>query len=396
MIKADLFLLKYGEIALKGLNKPIFERKLVSNVCSRLSRVGRFGVRAAQSTIYVEPLETVDMEETLDILKKIFGVVNICPAVRCEKNLDSIAKTAAECLKGQDLSGKTFKVESKREDKTFPLNSPALSAEIGGRILDEFPKLRVDVHNPDILVQIEIRRDAFVYTDKVKGAGGMPIGTSGGATLLLSGGIDSPVAGYMIAKRGVTLDAVHFHSHPYTSDRAKQKVLDLANIMSNYCGNIRVHVIPFTDIQLLLIEKCPKVLLTVLMRRMMMRIAEKISVKSGALALITGESIGQVASQTMESLCATDSVTSCPVFRPLIGMDKEEIVEISKHIGTYETSILPFEDCCTIFVPKHPKTKPSLSELEEAEALIPEVWDMLDAAVENEEVVIAGKAQKTE
>ncbi len=396
MIKADLFLLKYGEIALKGLNKPAFERKLVSNVCSRLSRAGRFGVRAAQSTIYVEPLEAVDMDETLNILKKVFGVVNICPAVRCEKNLDSIAKTAAMCLKEQDLSGKTFKVESKREDKTFPLNSPALSAEIGGRILDAFPQLKVDVHNPDILVQIEIRRDAFVYTDKVKGAGGMPIGTSGAATLLLSGGIDSPAAGYMIAKRGVTLEAVHFHSHPYTSDRAKQKVLDLANIMSDYCGNIRVHVIPFTDIQLLLIEKCPKVLLTVLMRRMMMRIAERISVKCGSRALITGESIGQVASQTMESLCATDSVVSCPVFRPLIGMDKEEIVEISKHIGTYETSILPFEDCCTIFVPKHPKTKPSLSELEEAENLIPEIWDMLDAAVENEEVVIAGKSQKSE
>ncbi len=389
-MKADLFLLKYGEIALKGLNKPIFERRLLSNLDSRLAKIGRFSIKAAQSTIYVEPLETVDTDETLNELKKVFGIVNICPAVRCGKELKAIEDTAITCLEEEETEGKTFKVEAKREDKSFPLNSPQLSAEIGARILDRMPGLRVDVHNPDILVQIEIRKDAFVYTKKIKGAGGMPVGTNGRATLLLSGGIDSPVAGYMIAKRGVTLDAVHFHSHPYTSDRAKQKVLDLAKIMTQYCGAINVHVIPFTDIQLEIIDKCPKSLLTVIMRRMMMRIAERIAEKTGGQALITGESIGQVASQTMESLAATNSVVSRPVFRPCIGMDKEEIVNISKKIETYETSILPFEDCCTIFVPKHPKTKPSIEELSEAEKLMPNFEELLDRAIENEEVVSLG------
>jgi len=261
---------------------------------------------------------------------------------------------------------------------------------MGGRIVSHYPRLKVDVHNPDILVQVEIRKDAYVYMKKIKGAGGMPIGTNGKATILLSGGIDSPVAGYMIAKRGVRLEAVHFHSHPYTSDRAKEKVIELAKIMTEYCGNMRVHVIPFTDIQLEIIDKCPKILLTVIMRRMMMRIAEMIAEKTRGQALITGESIGQVASQTMESLNATNSVVSMPVFRPLIGMDKEEIVKISKEIGTYETSILPFEDCCTIFVPKHPKTKPTIEELIEAEKLLPEFEKMLEAAVNNEEVIQVG------
>ena len=386
-MKADLFLLKYGEIALKGLNKPIFERRLLSNLNLRLAKIGKFSVKAAQSTIYVEPLETVDTEETLNELKKVFGIVNICPAIRCDKELKAIEDTAIECLYEEETEGKTFKVEAKREDKSFPLNSPQLSAEIGARILDRMPELKVDVHNPDILVQIEIRKDAFVYTKKIKGAGGMPVGTNGRATLLLSGGIDSPVAGYMIAKRGVTLDAVHFHSHPYTSDRAKQKVLDLAKIMTKYCGAINVHIIPFTDIQLEIIDKCPKVLLTVIMRRMMMRIADRIAQRTGGQALITGESIGQVASQTMESLAATNSVASRPVFRPCIGMDKEEIVNISKKIETYETSILPFEDCCTIFVPKHPKTKPSIEELSEAEKLMPNFEELLVRAIENEEIV---------
>ncbi len=390
-MKTDLFLLKYGEIALKGLNKPIFEKKLLDNIKKRLKKIGDFDVFAAQSTIYVEPKGEVDTDEVLAELKKVFGVANICPAVRCEKDPDAIEKTAVACLEEEDTKGKTFKVEAKREDKSFPLNSPQLSAEIGGRILSHMPHLKVDVHNPDILVQIEIRKDAYVYTKKIKGAGGMPVGTNGKGVILLSGGIDSPVAGYMIAKRGVTLEAVHFHSHPYTSDRAKQKVIDLAEIMSRYCGTIKVHVIPFTDIQLELIDKCPKVLLTVLMRRMMMRIAEMVADKTKGQALITGESIGQVASQTMESLNATNSVVSLPVFRPLIGMDKEEIVRISKEINTYETSILPFEDCCTIFVPKHPKTKPTLAELEEAEKLFPEFEKMLIEAVENEEIIKVGE-----
>ncbi len=386
-MKTDLFLLKYGEIALKGLNKPIFERRLLDNIKARLGKIGKFHAYSMQSTIYVEPLEAVDTEETLSVLKKVFGVANICPASRCEKSLDAIENMAVSMLSEQETVGKTFKVEAKREDKSFPLNSPQLSAEIGGRILSHMPHLKVDVHNPDIMVQIEIRKDAYVYTRKIKGAGGMPVGTNGKATILLSGGIDSPVAGYMIAKRGVRLEAVHFHSHPYTSDRAKQKVIDLAQIMSRYCGKMNVHVIPFTDIQLEIIDKCPKVLLTVIMRRMMMRIAEMVAERTGGQALITGESIGQVASQTMESLMATDSVVRRPVFRPLIGMDKEEIVRISKEIETYETSILPFEDCCTIFVPKHPKTKPTIEELTEAEKLLENYEDMLRAAVENEEVI---------
>ena len=390
-MKTDLFLLKYGELALKGLNKPVFEKKLLDNIKARLKKIGSFNVFAAQSTIYVEPQGEADMEETLTSLKKVFGIANICPAVRCAKTLDDIEKTAVECLKEEDLKGKTFKVEAKREDKSFPLNSPQLAAEIGGRILSHYPYLKVDVHNPDILVQVEIRKDAYVYMKKIKGAGGMPIGTNGKATILLSGGIDSPVAGYMIAKRGVRLEAVHFHSHPYTSDRAKEKVIDLARIMTEYCGNMRVHVIPFTDIQLEIIDKCPKILLTVIMRRMMMRIAEMVAEKTRGQALITGESIGQVASQTMESLNATNSVVSLPVFRPLIGMDKEEIVKISKEIGTYETSILPFEDCCTIFVPKHPKTKPTIEELLEAEKLLPEFEKMLEDAVNNEEVIQVGE-----
>ena len=390
-MKTDLFLLKYGELALKGLNKPVFEKKLLDNIKARLKKIGSFNVFAAQSTIYVEPQGEADMEETLASLKKVFGIANICPAVRCAKTLDDIEKTAVECLKEEDLKGKTFKVEAKREDKSFPLNSPQLAAEMGGRILSHYPYLKVDVHNPDILVQVEIRKDAYVYMKKIKGAGGMPIGTNGKATILLSGGIDSPVAGYMIAKRGVRLEAVHFHSHPYTSDRAKEKVIDLARIMTEYCGNMRVHVIPFTDIQLEIIDKCPKILLTVIMRRMMMRIAEMVAERTRGQALITGESIGQVASQTMESLNATNSVVSLPVFRPLIGMDKEEIVKISKEIGTYETSILPFEDCCTIFVPKHPKTKPTIEELLEAEKLLPEFEKMLEDAVNNEEVIQVGE-----
>ncbi len=318
----------------------------------------------------------------------MFGIVNICPAVKCEKTIESIEKTTLECLLQMDINGKTFKVEAKREDKQFPMNSPQICRHMGGVILKNTDGLSVDVHNPDILVQIEIRKEAYIFTHKVSGAGGMPIGTAGRATLLLSGGIDSPVAGWMIAKRGVRLEAVHFHSHPYTSDRAKEKVIDLARIMSAYTGEIRLHVVPFTEIQLDIIEKCPKNYLTIIMRRLMMRIAEKISVQNGSSALITGESIGQVASQTMESLVVTDNAVNMPVFRPCIGMDKEEIVTISKKIDTYETSILPFEDCCTIFVPKHPKTKPSVAEIEEAEKLLTDPEGMMAKAIADEELVI--------
>lgn len=389
MQKIDLILLKYGEIALKGLNKPVFEKKLTDNIKSRLDKIGKFSVKRAQSTIYVEPLEDADMNEAVSAMKKVFGIVNICPVVRCDKNLDSIAETVIECIRESRTTEKTFKVEAKREDKSFPLNSPQICMELGGRVLDAFDDLKVDVHNPDMVVTVEVRQQAFVYTKKERGAGGMPIGTNGKATILLSGGIDSPVAGYMIAKRGVALEAVHFHSHPYTSDRAKEKVIDLAKQMSQYCGKINLHIVPFTKIQLDIIEKCPENYLTVIMRRIMMRIAEKISEREKSAALITGESIGQVASQTMESLVCTDNAVSQPVFRPLIGMDKEEIVTISKKIGTYETSILPYEDCCTIFVPKHPKTKPHLDEIIEAEKALENIEEMIDEAIAEEEVITA-------
>ena len=386
--KCDLILLKYGEIALKGLNRPMFERKLIDNVASTLAKVGRFSIRKSQSTIYVEPLEEgLDMQEAIIRLQKVFGIVNICPVLRCEKDMDRITETALEALGQMDLSGKTFKVEAKREDKQFPLNSPQISRELGGRILDAGLGLKVDVHNPDILVQVEIRRDAYVFTEKYSGSGGMPVGSSGRAALLLSGGIDSPVAGYMISKRGVSIDAVHFHSHPYTSDRAKEKVIDLAKILSAYTGEIKLHIVPFTEIQLAIIEKCPKNYLTIIMRRIMMRIAEQIAHRTGAQALITGESIGQVASQTMESLACTDASVDMPVFRPCIGMDKEEIVQISKKIDTYATSIQPYEDCCTIFVPKHPKTKPQLSEITEAETALETIDEMIASAIENAEIL---------
>ncbi len=388
-MKADIILLKYGEISLKGLNRPMFERQLISNVAKALAPLGKFSVRKSQSTIYVEPLEdNADTELAVERLSKVFGIVNICPAVKCEKTIESIERTTLSCLSQMPLKGKTFKVEAKREDKQFPMNSPQICRHMGGVILKNTEGLSVDVHNPDILVQIEIRKEAYVFTHKVSGAGGMPIGTAGRATLLLSGGIDSPVAGWMIAKRGVRLEAVHFHSHPYTSDRAKEKVIDLARLMSAYTGEIRLHVVPFTEIQLDIIEKCPKNYLTIIMRRLMMRIAEKISVQNNSSALITGESIGQVASQTMESLVVTDNAVNMPVFRPCIGMDKEEIVTISKKIDTYETSILPFEDCCTIFVPKHPKTKPNVSEIEEAEKLLTDPEGMMDKAIEESELII--------
>ena len=382
MQKIDLILLKYGEIALKGLNKPLFERKLTDNIKSRLDKIGKFSVRRAQSTIYVEPLEKADMHEAVSVLKKVFGIVNICPVVKCEKDLESIAETVIQCVRDNKTTEKTFKIEAKREDKTFPLNSPQICMALGGRVLDAFDGLSVDVHNPDMVVNVEIRQQAYVYTGRERGAGGMPVGTNGRASILLSGGIDSPVAGYMIAKRGVELEAVHFHSHPYTSDRAKEKVIDLAKIMAGYCGKIKLHIVPFTQIQLDIIEKCPENYLTVIMRRIMMRIAEKIASGRGCAALITGESIGQVASQTMESLVCTDAAVNMPVFRPLIGMDKEEIVTVSKKIGTYETSILPYEDCCTIFVPKHPKTKPQLSEIIEAEKALENIDELIADAIE--------------
>lgn len=387
-MKADIILLKYGEISLKGLNRPMFEKQLLANVAKALAPLGKFSIRKSQSTVYVEPLgDDIDMQAATERLSKVFGIVNICPAAKCQKTIEDIERTTLECLSQIDLNGKTFKVEAKREYKQFPMNSPQLCRHMGAVILKNTEGLSVDVHNPDILVQIEIRKEAFIFTQKVSGAGGMPVGTAGRAALLLSGGIDSPVAGWMISKRGVVLDAVHFHSHPYTSDRAKEKVIELAKIMTQYTGPIRLHIVPFTDIQLDIIDKCPKNYLTIIMRRLMMRITEKIARESGAMALITGESIGQVASQTMESLVVTDNAVDMPVFRPCIGMDKEEIVTISKKIDTYETSILPYEDCCTIFVPKHPKTKPSISEIQEAEKLLTDPEGMMEKAIQNREII---------
>lgn len=387
-MKADIILLKYGEISLKGLNRPMFEKQLLANVAKALAPLGKFSIRKSQSTVYVEPLgDDIDMQAATERLSKVFGIVNICPAAKCQKTIEDIERTTLECLSQIDLNGKTFKVEAKREDKQFPMNSPQLCRHMGAVILKNTEGLSVDVHNPDILVQIEIRKEAFIFTQKVSGAGGMPVGTAGRAALLLSGGIDSPVAGWMISKRGVVLDAVHFHSHPYTSDRAKEKVIELAKIMTQYTGPIRLHIVPFTDIQLDIIDKCPKNYLTIIMRRLMMRIAEKIARESAAMALITGESIGQVASQTMESLVVTDNAVDMPVFRPCIGMDKEEIVTISKKIDTYETSILPYEDCCTIFVPKHPKTKPSISEIQEAEKLLTDPEGMMEKAIQDREII---------
>lgn len=393
MKKVDIILLKYGEIALKGLNKPMFERKLLENIRRALRGAGEFSVRKAQSTIYVEPDGDADMLAAAERLKKVFGISNICLVTKCEKNMEAIAAAAAMCVKSdmEERGGRTFKVEARREDKTFPLRSPDICRQIGGVVLKNVDGVSVDVHKPDIQVNIEVRGDALVYTDKLRGAGGMPVGTNGKAALLLSGGIDSPVAGYMISKRGVTIDAVHFHSHPYTSDRAKEKVIDLAKIISEYCGRINLHIVPFTDIQLAIIEKCPEKCLTIIMRRYMMRLAERIAEKNGARALITGESIGQVASQTLESLCSTDAAVSMPVFRPCIGMDKEEIVTISKKIETYETSILPYEDCCTIFVPKHPKTRPSLEEIAEAERALDNADELMDEAMAGVEVIKIGK-----
>ena len=382
MRKADIVLLKYGEIALKGLNRPMFEQKLLRNLEKALAPAGKFKIQKSQSMIYVEPAEDgIDMDDAIARMQKVFGIVNICPAVSCEKDMESIAKTTVECLNAMDTEGKTFKVEAKREDKQFPLNSPQICQQMGGVILKNVKGLSVDVHNPDILVQIEIRKKAYIFTEKISGAGGMPVGTNGKAALLLSGGIDSPVAGWMIAKRGVALSAVHFHSHPYTSDRAKEKVIDLAKLVSVYTGKINLHIVPFTEIQLAIIEKCPKNYLTLIMRRIMMQIAQRLAEKDGAKALITGESIGQVASQTMESLAVTDNAVSMPVFRPCIGMDKEEIVQISKKIDTYETSILPYEDCCTIFVPKHPKTRPEVAEIVEAEKALDNLEEMIDRAM---------------
>lgn len=365
----EIILCKYGEIALKGLNKSSFEGMMTKSVKYRLKKLGEFNIFRSQSTLYVEPLdEDIDVDEVVDRLSKVFGIVKLCRCGVYEKDMDTILREGPEYLAEQLESARTFKVEAKRSDKRFPMKSPEICAEMGGAVLDKFPHLKVDVHNPDVTVVVEIREEkAFVHAGQQDGAGGLPVGSSGKAMLLLSGGIDSPVAGYMIARRGAKVSAIHFEAPPYTSDRARMKVEKLAKIISAYCGEIDFYCVPFTKIQELLRDNCPEEFFTILMRRLMMEIAQRICEREGIQALVTGESLGQVASQTMYAMVCTDAVCRLPVFRPCIGLDKSEIVETARKIDTFETSILPYEDCCTVFTPRHPRTKPKLAEVEKAQ-----------------------------
>ncbi len=381
-----IVLVRYGEIILKGMNRPVFENLLVKNIKNALKDEGKLGIHWAQATIYIEPEDDDRVDTIVEKLKKVFGIVSIVVAYSAPKDIDKLEEALVNNFKHELSSASTFKVIAKRSDKTFNMTSPQICEEIGGRLLEKFPNLSVDVHNPEINVYVEIRETGYVHLDKLSGAGGMPSGSNGKAMLLLSGGIDSPVAGYMIGKRGVHLEAVHFFSYPYTSDRAKDKVLKLGKIIAGYTGSLRVHIVPFTDIQLQIRDKCPEEHLTLVMRRFMMQISERIAKKNGCSALITGESIGQVASQTMGALYVTDDAVSMPVFRPLIGMDKEEIVEISRKIDTYETSILPYEDCCTVFTPRHPSTKPKLEKVLLSQNQL-DIERLIDEAVEGTEII---------
>lgn len=381
----ELILCKCGEIALKGLNKNNFESILVKNVKRRLRFCGNFKYSRAQSTLYIEPLsDDIDMDDVVERLQKVFGIVKLCRALMVEKSMESILGDEAMLYLEEALDGaSTFKVAAKRADKKFPYKSPDICRELGHEILEKFPHLSVDVHEPDVTVTVEIREDhAFINALKLDGAGGMPVGSSGRGMLLLSGGIDSPVAGYMIAKRGVQIQAVHFEAPPYTSERARMKVEKLAEKITPYCGDINFHCVPFTEIQEAIRDNCPEELFTIIMRRLMMEIAQRICEKEDCQCLITGESIGQVASQTMYAMVCTDAACRIPVFRPCIGMDKSEIVEISRKIDTFETSILPYEDCCTVFTPKHPKTRPVLDDVVNAQNAF-DFEPMIQKALEN-------------
>lgn len=385
------FLIKYAEIGVKGKNRYLFEDALVTQIRHALKRVdGDFSVSKESGRIYATAEAEYDFDEVIETLQCIFGIAAICPMVQVEDN-------GYEDLKKQVLSyveefyeekNFTFKVNARRGNKKYPVNSEQINRDLGEIILHTFPETKVDVHQPEVMLHVEVRNKINIYSRVIPGPGGMPVGTNGKAMLLLSGGIDSPVAGYMIAKRGVKIDAVYFHAPPYTSDRAKQKVVDLAKLVSKYSGPVHLHVVNFTDIQLYIYDKCPHEELTIIMRRYMMRIAERLAGECGAMALITGESIGQVASQTMQSLAATDAACTMPVFRPVIGFDKQEIVDVSERIGTYETSVLPFEDCCTIFVAKHPVTKPSLKMIERSEEKLQEKIDeMVETAISTVEKI---------
>lgn len=378
----DIILLKLGEIVLKGLNRKSFEQKLMSNVRRRLEPIGKFRVYCLQSTVYVEAQEDgADMDAAFEALKKVFGVIKLSRAAACEKDKDAIAKLAIEYLREDMERVRSFKVESKRSDKSFPMTSIELSQYVGGLLAEAYPNVQVDVHEPELTVHLEVRDlAAYVHASPVPGAGGMPVGSNGIAVTLLSGGIDSPVSTYMIAKRGVRLIPVHFFSFPYTSQQAKDKVVELGRQLTEYCGRMTLEVVPFTHIQEEIRDKCPEEYFTLIMRRFMMRIAKRIADANGAKAVVTGENLGQVASQTMEAMASTQAVIDMPVLQPLIGMDKEEIVTLARKIGTFETSILPYEDCCTVFTPRHPRTHPKLREVEAAESAM-DIEALVDEAV---------------
>lgn len=380
----EVILIKNGELALKGLNRRTFEDMLVKNMRHRLSGIGKFTFTQSQSTIAAQPVdEDADFEETVERLKKVFGIAAFSRAAAVEKDMETILKCAEDYLADDLLSARTFKVEAKRSDKKFPLKSPEICAEVGGYLLRKYPHLSVDVHEPELTANIEIRDQfAYIHGKQIKGAGGMPTGSAGKAALLISGGIDSPVAGYMMAKRGLELTAVHFASPPYTSERAEQKVHSLLKQVAKYSGRIGLWVVPFTETQELIKDNCPEDIFTVIMRRMMMRVAQIIAEREKAGALITGESVGQVASQTMPAIACTDNVCKIPVFRPLIGMDKDEVVIISRRIETFDISILPYEDCCTVFTPKHPRTRPTIDYVKECEKAL-DVDRLVKEAAEN-------------
>ena len=384
----EIILLKLGEMVLKGLNRHTFEDKLQANIHRRIHGYGRFRVYTRQSTTYVEAMEdSCDMDAAWESMKKVFGVVGLSRARPCEKDKDAILATCCEFLDDQLSAAHTFKVETKRADKTFPMTSIQLSQYVGGELDERYPNLKVDVHHPELTVHVEIRDyAAFVHAAPEPGAGGLPVGVNGRAVALLSGGIDSPVAAWMIAKRGVALEMVHFFSYPYTSLEAKEKVLELARLLTPWTGRLTVDVVPFTEIQEDLRRTVPEELFTVIMRRFMMRIAERIAQRVGAKALVTGESLGQVASQTMEAMNCTGAVMHMPILRPVVGMDKEEIVQIARKINTYDTSILPYEDCCTVFTPRHPRLRPILNEVEYAEEKL-DVETLVANAVANIELV---------
>ncbi len=380
----EIMLAKYGEMALKGLNKKTFEDVLIKNVKRRLRSFGKFDYSSAQSTLYITPLdENIDLSEVSERVGKIFGIATYCRACVCEKDFNDIKEKSIEYLTDILGAAKTFKVNAKRADKSFPMKSPEICTELGGILLEKFPHLTVDVKNPEVTVTVEIRdTNAYVHAENIKGAGGLPVGTSGKAMLLLSGGIDSPVAGYMIAKRGVHIAAIHYVSPPYTSDRAQLKVEQLCEKMTAYCGGIAFFCVPLTEIQEAIKDNCPEEFFTIIMRRLMMEIAQRIAEKDNCLALVTGESIGQVASQTMAAMCCTDAVCRIPVFRPCIGMDKTEIIEIARKIDTFDISVQPYEDCCTVFTPRHPKVRPQLADIEKAQANF-DFEPLIQKAVEN-------------